>query len=80
MSFIFELVTSPLGLPVHWLIEYIMMGIIGWFAFSIGWEISDGGPFGSFIHWVVRTAAFVAIWAVVYKLCEFGQWIYHLIW
>lgn len=80
MSFIFELVTSPLGLPVHWLIEYIILGIIGCASFAIGWEISDGGLFGSVIHWIVRTAAFFGLWAIAYKLCEFGQWIYHLIW
>ena len=61
---IFEFLTEPLGLPVQWYWEYIILAIIGTIAFNIAWEISPGGRFGSEIHWAVRIVAFVVLWAI----------------
>ena len=63
---LFELLTSPLGLPIEWYYEYIIMFVIGKIAFSYGWEKSPGGPFGSIIHYFYRTIAFFVLWAIVY--------------
>lgn len=61
---IFEFLTEPLGLPVQWYWEYIILAIIGTVAFKIAWEISPGGRFGSEIHWAVRIVTFVVLWAI----------------
>ena len=63
---LFELLTSPLGLPIKWYYEYIIMFVIGKIAFSYGWEKSPGGPFGSIIHYFYRTIAFFVLWAIAY--------------
>ena len=72
-KFIFELLTSPLGLPVHWLIEYIFLAIIGVISFNIGWEISPGGKLGSIIHWSIRSIVFFVLWAIIYGICYLVQ-------
>lgn len=56
---IFELLTDPLGLPINDLWEYLILLIIGAISFSVGWEVSPGGRFGSIIHWCVRLIAFL---------------------
>lgn len=61
---IFEFLTEPLGLPIQWYWEYIILGIIGLIAFKIAWEVSPGGRFGSEIHWLVRIVTFVVLWAI----------------
>jgi hypothetical protein len=73
--------TDPFTLPINPIWEYIMLGIIGVCAFSIGWDASPGGVFGSIIHWVVRFIAFTIIWAIVYGVIVLFQWIFaHWIW
>lgn len=63
---IFELLTDPLGLPINALWEYFILLIIGAISFSVGWEASPGGRFGSIIHWCVRLIAFFVLWAITY--------------
>lgn len=75
LKFIFELATDPLGLPVHWAVEYVLLAIIGAIAFGVGWDVSPGGPLGSLIHWVVRFIAFAFLWAVAYGLIWLAKWI-----
>ena len=75
LKLLFELATDPLGLPVHWIAEYILLALIGAVAFGIGWDVSPGGPLGSLIHWVVRFIAFVFLWAVAYGLIWLVKWI-----
>lgn len=71
---IFDLSTGPLGLPINDLWEYIILSIIGLIAFSVGWEVSPGGKFGSIIHWVVRLLVFFALWAITYGVIAAFQW------
>ena len=71
---IFELLTDPLGLPINALWEYFILLIIGAISFSVGWEISPGGRFGSIIHWFVRLIAFFALWAITYGAISAYQW------
>ena len=73
-KFIFDLLTDPLGLPINDLWEYLVLTIIGFFAFTIGWEVSPGGTFGSLIHWLVRLFAFFGLWAVTYAVISDIQW------
>jgi hypothetical protein len=72
---IFEFLTEPLGLPIQWYWEYIILGIVGTIAFNIAWEISPGGRFGSEIHWLVRIIAFVILWAIVRGIITAVQWL-----
>ena len=72
---LFELLTSPLGLPIDAIWEYLILLVIGAIAFKIGWEISPGGPFGSLIHWVVRGLSFFVMWAIAYGIITIAKWI-----
>lgn len=72
---IFELIKEPLGLPIEWYWEVLILGLIGIIAFTIAYdkvgemfklgEISSKG-IGSLIHWVIRLIIFVALWAITY--------------
>ena len=72
---LFELLTSPLGLPIDAIWEYLILLVIGAVAFKIGWEISPGGPFGSLIHWSVRGVTFVVLWTIAYGIIATVKWI-----
>ena len=74
-KFLFELFTSELTLPIEPLHEYVILVIISAIAFSIGWNVSPGGKWGSLIHWVVRLAAFVGLWFIAGIVLIVAQWI-----
>lgn len=63
---IFEFLTSPLGLPINSIYEYLILLAIGKLAFGIGWNKSPGGEFGSLIHYFYRTIVFFILWALTY--------------
>ncbi len=74
-SFIFDRLTDPLGLPIEWYWECIILAVVGLAAYIIayravgdlysdGWI--DGGTVGSVLHWVIRLITFIIIWAVTY--------------
>lgn len=67
--------TSPLGLPIAWYWEYILLTIIGFLAFKVGWAVSPGGKWGSIIHWTVRLLVFVGLWAVTRGAIVVVKWI-----
>lgn len=71
---IFERLTDPLGLPINDLWEYLILLIIGAISFSVGWEVSPGGRFGSIIHWGVRLIAFFVLWAITYGAISAFRW------
>ena len=76
LKFIFEVLTDPLGLPISWGWEYLILTVIGAIAFVFAWNASPGGKFGSLIHWIVRLIAFVILWAIVYGFIALMQWIF----
>ncbi|MBQ8836962.1 MAG: hypothetical protein IJ002_05605 [Clostridia bacterium] len=67
-SLIFDIITDPLGLPISWICEYIILLVVGAIAYKIAWNVSPGGLFGSEIHWFVRILAFIVIWAIIYAV------------
>jgi len=71
---IFELITSPLGLPISVLWEYIILLVISEIAFQIAWKASPGGRWGSEIHWAVRIPTFIILWAITYGVIVFVKW------
>lgn len=63
MKFIFELLTSPLGLPIPWYIEYIILLVVNTVAFKLAFaavgelysdSIIHGKKTGSILHWIIR--------------------------
>ena len=76
MKSIFELLTSPLGLPIPTIWEWVILAIIGAIAFRIAWKVSPGGEFGSAIHWIVRFGIFIILWAVAYGIILLFQWLF----
>lgn len=72
---IFELLIEPLGLPIHFLYEYMILLIINGVAFRIAWDASPGGKWGSEIHWLFRVLSFLVIWFITYSVILALKWI-----
>lgn len=76
-KFIFEILTDPLGLPIEWYWEYLILAVIGVVAYAVAYRfvgdmysggMIDGSTSGSFFHWLIRLILFVALWAVTYPV------------
>ena len=74
-KFIFDLATEPLGLPIDWYYEWIILGVIGYIAYLIAYDkvgslyhgdFISGRAAGSFFHWIIRTIYFIVMWAITY--------------
>ena len=83
-KFLFEILISPLGLPINPIYEYLIMLVVGEFAYIcsyrlVGNLIGDGmvpdKHFASAIHWTVR----LVIYAVTWLLLRLGIELYFLI-
>ena len=75
LSFLFDRITDPLGLPIAWYWEWIILAIITFAAYAIAFravgDLYDGGMIsgstaGSVLHWIIRLIVFVVIWAITY--------------
>lgn len=77
LSFIFDRLVDPLGLPIEWYWEWIILAVVGLAAYIIakravgdlysdGWI--DGSTAGSVLHWIIRLIAFIIIWAITYGI------------
>lgn len=83
-KFIFDLATEPLGLPIEWYYEWIILLVIGEIAFWVAYDkvgvlyhsgSISGKSAGSFVHWIIRTVVFVAIWAVTYGMIWISKFV-----
>lgn len=74
-KFLFELIVEPLGLPIYFIYEYMILLIISEFAFHIAWDATPGGKWGSEIHWFVRVISFLVIWFLTYSVILVLKWI-----
>lgn len=63
-KFIFDLITEPLGLPIEWYYEWIILLVIGEMAYRVAYNkvgvlyqsgSISGKSAGSFFHWIIRT-------------------------
>lgn len=72
---IFDLATDPLGLPIEWYYEWIILLAIEGIAYQIAYNkvghlyhsgVISGKTAGSFVHWIIRIVIYVAIWAITY--------------
>ena len=76
LKFLYELFTSPLGLPIDALWEWLIILIVGEIAHEIAYWVSPGGKtFGSVVYWVTKLLAFIAMWAVLYGIIVAIQFI-----
>ena len=75
LSFLFDRITDPLGLPIAGYREWIILAIITFAAYVIAFrtvgDLYDGGMIsgsaaGSILHWIIRLIVFVVIWAITY--------------
>ena len=75
LSFLFDRITNPLGLPIAWYWEWIILAVIELAAFAIAFRavgnlyadgMISGSPAGSVLHWIIRLIVFVVIWAITY--------------
>lgn len=73
MRIIYELLTSPLGLPIDSIWEYAILLIVSEVVHLIAWKVSPGGSFGSTIYWITKLVAFVVIWGVLYGVIALTQ-------
>ena len=83
-KFIFDLLTDPLGLPIEWYWEYIILFVIGAVAYAVAYRcvgdmysggMIDGSTSGSFFHWLIRLILFVILWAVTYGIIAAVKWL-----
>ena len=83
-KFLFDLLTDPLGLPIEWYYEYLILAVIGAVAFGIAYRCVgdmyhmgaiDGRTSGSFFHWLIRFILLVALWAVTYGVIVAVRWL-----
>lgn len=84
LSFIFDRLTDPLGLPIGFWKEWIITLIIGELAYifafriignmyDVGFIVTRSG--GKILHWTIRLLFYVAMWAVTYFAIWLGKWI-----
>lgn len=83
-KFLFGLLTDPLGLPIEWYYEYLILVGISVIAYGIAYRCVgdmyhmgaiDGRTSGSFFHWLIRFILFVALWAVTYGVIVAVRWL-----
>ena len=83
-KFLFDLLTDPLGLPIEWYYEYLILAVIGVVAYGIAYRCVgdmyqcgaiDGRTSGSFFHWLIRLILFAALWAVTYGVIVAVKWL-----
>ena len=81
-KFVFELLTDPLWLPIDWIYEYIILGVIGVIACRFAYntvgnlynsEMIYGRFSGSLFHWIIRLFAFCLLWAIAYGMIWIGK-------
>ena len=72
---IYELVKDPLGLPIAWYYEWIILAVIDRISYAFAYkkvgilyqgDFISGRMAGSFFHWLIRTIYFIIIWAITY--------------
>lgn len=83
-KFIFDLATEPLGLPIEWYYEYIILAVIGVIAYVLAYEkvgyfyrrdFISGSTAGSFLHWIIRALCFIVLWAITYGVIRIGKFV-----
>lgn len=83
-KFLFDLLTEPLGLPIEWYWEYLILAVVGAVAYGVAYrcvgDMYSGGMIkgrtgGSFFHWLIRFILFVVLWAITYGVIAVVKWL-----
>ncbi len=83
-KFIFDLATEPLGLPIEWYKEWIILVIIEGITLRLAYDkvgglyrshIISGRMAGSFFHWLISSFYFLVIWAITYGVIWTGKFV-----
>jgi hypothetical protein len=83
-KFLFDLLIDPLGLPIEWYKEYLILAVIGAVAYIIAFRcvgdmyhigMIDGRTSGSFFHWLIRLVLFVVLWVITYGMIVAAKWL-----
>ena len=81
---LFEFLTEPLGLPIEWYYEYVILAVVGFVAYIIAFRCVGSmyrkgfirsRDAGSFFHWLIRLIFFVIIWAITYGILALVKWL-----
>lgn len=81
---LYEFLIDPLGLPIAWYWEYIILFIIDQIAYHTAFSAvgemydagMDGKGLGSFFHCVIRTFCFAIMWAITYGVIWVCKWLF----
>ena len=83
-KFIFDILTDPLGLPIEWYWEYLILAVISAVAYMVAYRCVgdmysggtlDGSVSGSFFHWLIRLMLFIVLWAITYGIIVAVKWL-----
>lgn len=83
-EFIYELATDPLGLPIEWYYEWIILWVIDRIAYKNAYDyvgnlysgdFISGSALGSLCHWIIRTFHFWIMWALTYSVIWVGKFV-----
>lgn len=83
-KFIFDILTDPLGLPIEWYWEYLILAVIGTVVYAVAYRcvggmysggMIGGSISGSFFHWLIRLILFAILWAVTYGIIAAIKWL-----
>lgn len=81
-KYIYDFLSSPLGLPIEWYYEYIILKLVDFIAYKMAFnavgtmyrlDIIDGKISGSFFHYTLRVAFFLIVWAVLYIIIALAK-------
>ena len=84
MKPLFDLLTSPLGLPISPLHEWIILTMIGEMAYRVAFDTVGGlyddglinsGCLGSILHWIIRFIIFTITWAATYGVISTAKFV-----
>lgn len=84
LKFLFEQVTDPLTLPIHPLLEWLVLWCINRLVYKCAYKIVgnlysagylDGSEVGKLAHWFLRTICFFVVWGTVRTLIAVVQFI-----
>lgn len=83
-KFLFDILIDPLGLPIEWYWEYLILAIIGAVVYGVAYRFVgdmyhigaiDSRMGGSFLHWLIRFILFAALWAITYGVIVAVRWL-----
>ncbi len=75
MRFLFDLLKQPLGLPISFIWEYIILGIVNIIVHKIVFSyvgllydrsIIAGSILGRIAYWLLAAILFFIVWAILY--------------